>query len=82
MNLLLLKLIKFLAVGFSGMLIDFGATWLLKEKLNKINISQIQLALSWLPVPIIYGTGCGLLRATTATSPANIFLLSSLLLSV
>jgi putative flippase GtrA len=35
MNLLLLKLIKFLAVGFSGMLIDFGATWLLKEKLKQ-----------------------------------------------
>jgi putative flippase GtrA len=31
-----LKLFKFAAVGFSGMIIDFGLTWLLKEKV-KIN---------------------------------------------
>lgn len=31
-----LKFIKFGVVGFSGMLIDFGITWLLKEKL-KVN---------------------------------------------
>jgi putative flippase GtrA len=31
-NMLLLKFIKFCAVGFSGMVIDFGTTWLLKEK--------------------------------------------------
>lgn len=30
------KFIKFCVVGFSGMLIDFGATWLLKEKV-KVN---------------------------------------------
>lgn len=33
---LLLKFIKFGVVGFSGMIIDFGTTWLLKEKV-KIN---------------------------------------------
>jgi putative flippase GtrA len=32
----ILKFLKFCAVGFSGMVIDFGTTWLLKEKL-KIN---------------------------------------------
>ena len=31
-NMLLLKFNKFCAVGFSGMVIDFGTTWLLKEK--------------------------------------------------
>ena len=35
-SLFLLKFIKFCAVGFSGMCIDFVATWLLKEK-AKIN---------------------------------------------
>jgi putative flippase GtrA len=30
------KFLKFCIVGFSGMIIDFGTTWLLKEKL-KIN---------------------------------------------
>jgi len=30
------KFIKFCVVGFSGMVIDFGTTWLLKEKL-KVN---------------------------------------------
>jgi putative flippase GtrA len=36
-NVLLFKFIKFCIVGFSGMVIDFGTTWLLKEKarLNK-----------------------------------------------
>jgi len=29
-----LKLLKFAAVGFSGMIIDFSITWLLKEKLK------------------------------------------------
>ncbi|HOF21991.1 MAG TPA: GtrA family protein [Bacteroidales bacterium] len=28
----ILKFLKFSVVGFSGMLIDFGVTWLLKEK--------------------------------------------------
>jgi putative flippase GtrA len=31
-DIFLLKFIKFCAVGFSGMGIDFGTTWLLKEK--------------------------------------------------
>jgi putative flippase GtrA len=31
-SLLVIKLLKFVLVGFSGMLIDYGATWLLKEK--------------------------------------------------
>jgi putative flippase GtrA len=35
-NEFILKFLKFCAVGFSGMAIDFGITWLLKEKL-KIN---------------------------------------------
>lgn len=33
---LIFKLLKFIAVGFSGMIIDFGTTWMLKEKV-KIN---------------------------------------------
>jgi putative flippase GtrA len=32
----ILKFLKFCVVGFSGMVIDFGTTWLLKEKL-KVN---------------------------------------------
>ena len=35
-SIFLFKFIKFCVVGFSGMIIDFGATWLLKEKV-KIN---------------------------------------------
>lgn len=31
---LVLKFIKFCVVGFSGMAIDFGSTWLLKEKVR------------------------------------------------
>jgi putative flippase GtrA len=31
-RIIILKFLKFCAVGFSGMLIDFGTTWLLKEK--------------------------------------------------
>jgi putative flippase GtrA len=31
-KLLLVKFIKFCVVGFSGMLVDFGTTWILKEK--------------------------------------------------
>ena len=36
-HLILVKFIKFCVVGFSGMIIDFGTTWILKEriKLNK-----------------------------------------------
>jgi putative flippase GtrA len=35
-NILVLKFIKFCVVGFFGMVIDFGITWLLKEKI-KVN---------------------------------------------
>ena len=35
-NLVVLKFIKFCVVGFSGMVIDFGTTWVLKEKV-KVN---------------------------------------------
>lgn len=35
-KLFILKFLKFCLVGFSGMIIDFGTTWLLKEKI-KIN---------------------------------------------
>jgi putative flippase GtrA len=35
-QLLIRKFLKFCIVGFSGMIIDFGTTWLLKEKV-KIN---------------------------------------------
>lgn len=31
---ILLKLVKFCVVGFSGMIVDFGVTWLCKEKLR------------------------------------------------
>lgn len=33
-SLLIVKLLKFVLVGFSGMLIDYGITWLLKEKVK------------------------------------------------
>ena len=33
-KLVFLKFIKFCVVGFSGMVIDFGITWLLKEKIK------------------------------------------------
>lgn len=35
-NLMVSKFLKFCVVGFTGMIIDFGTTWLLKEKV-KIN---------------------------------------------
>jgi len=35
-KVIFLKFLKFCIVGFSGMIIDFGTTWLLKEKL-KVN---------------------------------------------
>ena len=35
-SVLIQKFIKFCVVGFSGMVIDFGTTWLLKEKV-KVN---------------------------------------------
>ncbi len=33
-RLIIIKFLKFCVVGFSGMLIDFGTTWLLKEKVR------------------------------------------------
>lgn len=33
-SFLILKLIKFCVVGFSGMFVDFGTTWVLKEKVK------------------------------------------------
>ena len=33
-KLLMIKFLKFCIVGFSGMFIDFGTTWLLKEKVR------------------------------------------------
>ena len=33
-ELLLWEFLKFCAVGFSGMILDFGTTWLLKEKVR------------------------------------------------
>jgi len=33
-KLLLIKFLKFCIVGFSGMIIDFGTTWFLKEKIR------------------------------------------------
>jgi putative flippase GtrA len=33
-TVVLWKFLKFCLVGFSGMIIDFGTTWLLKEKLS------------------------------------------------
>ena len=33
-KLFLIKFLKFCIVGFSGMFIDFGTTWLLKEKVR------------------------------------------------
>ncbi len=33
-KILILKFIRFCLVGFSGMIIDFGTTWFLKEKLR------------------------------------------------
>ncbi len=33
-KVLLIKFIRFCLVGFSGLIIDFGTTWLLKEKLR------------------------------------------------
>jgi putative flippase GtrA len=35
-NVFIWKFVKFCVVGFSGMVIDFGTTWLLKEKF-KVN---------------------------------------------
>ncbi|HBE42449.1 MAG TPA: glycosyl transferase family 2 [Bacteroidales bacterium] len=33
-KIVVMKFLKFCVVGFSGMLIDFGTTWLLKEKVR------------------------------------------------
>ena len=33
-NLVFLRFIKFCTVGFSGMIFDFGTTWICKERIN------------------------------------------------
>ncbi len=33
-KLIIAKFVKFCVVGFSGMIVDFGVTWILKEKLK------------------------------------------------
>ena len=47
-NLVFLKFIKFCAVGFSGMILDFGTTWILKEKfrINKYISNSIGFILA------------------------------------
>lgn len=47
-NLFLLKFIKFCMVGFSGMILDFGTTWILKErvKVNKYLANSIGFLLA------------------------------------
>lgn len=47
-ELLLLKFLKFCIVGTSGMIIDFGTTWLLKEKakINKYIANSIGFTLA------------------------------------
>jgi putative flippase GtrA len=46
--LVFLKFIKFCAVGFSGMILDFGTTWILKEKfrINKYISSSVGFVLA------------------------------------
>ncbi len=45
---ILIKLLKFLGVGFSGLLIDFGITWLIKDRLkgNKYLASSLGFCLA------------------------------------
>lgn len=45
---LIFKLVKFCVVGFSGMFVDFGTTWLLKEKarINKYLANSIGFILA------------------------------------
>jgi putative flippase GtrA len=47
-GLLFWKFLKFCIVGFSGMIIDFGTTWLLKErvKINKYIANSIGFTLA------------------------------------
>lgn len=47
-NLVFLKFIKFCVVGFSGMFLDFGTTWILKEKfrINKYISNSIGFILA------------------------------------
>lgn len=47
-RLFLIKFIKFCIIGASGMIIDFGATWLLKEKakVNKYVASSVGFVLA------------------------------------
>jgi putative flippase GtrA len=47
-NSLILKFLKFCVVGFSGVIIDFGTTWLLKERarVNKYVANSIGFVLA------------------------------------
>lgn len=47
-EMILWKFLKFCVIGFSGMLIDFGTTWLLKEKvrINKYVANSIGFILA------------------------------------
>ena len=47
-NVLIIKFIRFCLVGFSGMIIDFGTTWLLKEKvrINKYIANSVGFTLA------------------------------------
>ena len=47
-KLIFIKFIKFCLIGFSGMIIDFGITWLLKEKvrINKYVANSIGFTLA------------------------------------
>ena len=56
---LFVKLVKFCVVGFTGMIIDFSTTWLLKENVQLINILQTLPAFYWLRSIIMCGTGGG-----------------------
>ena len=40
-RLIIIKFLKFCVVGFSGMLIDFGTTWLLKEKAREYLLRKV-----------------------------------------
>jgi hypothetical protein len=60
---MILKFLKFIIVGFTGMVVDFSITILLKEKLRYTGILQIQPALFSLPALIICLTGFGLSKA-------------------
>lgn len=47
-KLIIIKFLKFCVVGFSGMIIDFGITWILKEKarINKYIANSVGFTLA------------------------------------